>query len=280
MLLVVNTEKDSPETVRAACRMLCDLVGLKVIEAGQSRPFEISGNTYAGSIVADMKIAPEDEPATGLPPASEAFAGTPPAPPAPEAPLAAPDPAAVFGGGAPPTPPAASTPAAPPAPPAGTASAGPRAETDADGLPHDPRIHSKEPKKNADGRWRARKGLNDAALVKRVQDELRALMALPVPSAAPAAPAAPSAPAAPAAPTPTAPPAPPAPPGTPVEHDPTNFASFMPKVTFLINTQKLTMAQVVEACKSVGIEGGLALLAPRADLIPAVWAQIQRMTAQ
>lgn len=52
------------------------------------------------------------------------------------------------------------------------------ADVDSTGLPWDERIHSGTKAKNADGTWRARRGMNDAAKVKEVEAELRALMAL------------------------------------------------------------------------------------------------------
>lgn len=61
------------------------------------------------------------------------------------------------------------------------------ADVDSTGLPWDERIHSGTKAKNADGTWRARRGMNDAAKVKEVEAELRALMALsgsPLPSSA------------------------------------------------------------------------------------------------
>ena len=50
-------------------------------------------------------------------------------------------------------------------------------EVDADGLPWDERIHAGTKRKNADGRWTAKRGVNDAAFVARVIAELRAQMA-------------------------------------------------------------------------------------------------------
>ena len=46
-------------------------------------------------------------------------------------------------------------------------------QLDKRGFPHDARIHSKEPKLNADGTWRARRNLDNAELEK-VEAELRA----------------------------------------------------------------------------------------------------------
>lgn len=47
------------------------------------------------------------------------------------------------------------------------------------GLPWDARIHSSSKAINADGTWRKRKGLNDEGLVKRIESELLAAMAVP-----------------------------------------------------------------------------------------------------
>lgn len=69
--------------------------------------------------------------------------------------------------------PAAAAPAAPAAPssPAGGV------ELDKDGLPWDERIHAGTKRKNDDGRWTKKRGLNDPALVTRVVAQLRAQMA-------------------------------------------------------------------------------------------------------
>src|SRR6186713_168224 len=89
----------------------------------------------------------------------------------------------------PPAPPVPSPPVppVPPAPPAPAAPAGPTnpVELDKNGLPWDERIHAGTKAKNADGSWRQRRGLNDEALIKRVEAELRALLANNATSAAP-----------------------------------------------------------------------------------------------
>ena len=74
-------------------------------------------------------------------------------------------------------------PPVPSAPPAAAPSANvlpviPAGDVDKHGLPWDDRIHSGTRVKNADGSWRQRRGV-DAELVKTVENELRALMALP-----------------------------------------------------------------------------------------------------
>lgn len=71
---------------------------------------------------------------------------------------------------------AALAPAAPVAPtpmsPAGI-------ELDFDGLPWDARLHAGSKGKNKDGRWTAKRGLNNPALVARVTAELRQVLAVP-----------------------------------------------------------------------------------------------------
>lgn len=61
-----------------------------------------------------------------------------------------------------------------PAPPTSPAS-----DVDAKGLPWDHRIHASSKAKNADGSWRAKRGV-DAALVTLVEDELRMIQRNPV----------------------------------------------------------------------------------------------------
>mgnify|MGYP000735890406 CR=1 FL=1 len=146
--------------------------------------------------------------------------------------------------------PVATTSAATPTPPAVT--------VDKDGLPWDARIHSSSKALNADGRWRAKKGLNDDAMVATVQAELRALMAIP---AAPVAPvvAAPTLDA--VAQTPTV--------------DPTTLPEFMTRVTPLMMAGKLTMPQVDAVLQAFGVTGGVTSLMQRPDLIPHVWANLK-----
>lgn len=114
-------------------------------------------------------------------------------------PLTAPAPLAPAAGTSPTLPPASIPPVPAPASaaPAPSAPATPTnpvnvADLDKNGLPWDERIHAGTKNKVADGTWKKKKGLNDAALVARVEAELRAAVA-----AAPAAPPAPAAPAAP-----------------------------------------------------------------------------------
>ena len=105
-------------------------------------------------------------PAAPLPAAADLFATAPVAPPAGEAsaPIVPP----------PPVPP---VPAPVSAPRATALPVIPADAVDKHGLPWDERIHSGTKVKNADGSWRQRRGV-DEALVKTVETELRALMAI------------------------------------------------------------------------------------------------------
>ncbi len=179
-------------------------------------------------------------------------------------------------------------------------------ELDADGLPWDGRIHSgpedKRPK-NADGRWRRKRGVDDAE-VERVTAELRQVMGAPAPTPTPAAaptppppPAAASpepAPAAAPTPAPAAPPptppaadtasgpagattadsAPPAPPTPPAASAPAaNFAELMKKVTARQTAGTLTVADTKAAAEALGLTG-VADLLKRPDLIAAFEAAL------
>ena len=106
-------------------------------------------------------------------------------------------------------------PAAPAAAAAPTATAQPSApagvDVDANSLPWDIRIHASTKVKNADGTWRARRGV-DPQLVLAVEAELRAVLAIPGPAAPVVAPQQAQIPMPPAVPTIPQPPALPNPP--------------------------------------------------------------------
>ena len=200
--------------------------------------------------------------------ASAAVAQVPP-PPAPStAAVAAPPiaPEATTSTAAPvppvPVPPIAPVAAAPAAPAAPASPAG--IEVDADGLPWDARIHAGGRAKNADGRWRQKRGLNDAALKSRVEAELRQAMgaAVSVPSVALGGPNAPVAP--PTAPVPAAPAAPseePAP-------------QFLARVGGMLASGALTQERLAAALATVGLST-MAQLVVAPALIPAVRAQLE-----
>lgn len=188
--------------------------------------------------------------------------------------------------------------AATPPPPTGAQSAAPvpSVDVDADGVPWDSRIHSgpadKRPK-NADGRWRRGRGVDDETYA-TVTAELRVANgqpAAPTPAAAPPAPPVPEAPVA-APPVPVAPvaeaptPAPIAPPPTPavavaehgpavattaVDAEPTNFAGVMKYVTGRQTAGTLTVADTMEVCTSLGLSG-LRDLMQQPAMIPAFMA--------
>ena len=224
--------------------------------------------------------------AVPVPPPAPSTAAVVPLPTAPVAPtpgLPTPPPAAV-----PSAPGPAATAAAPTAPVAPTSPAG-GVEVDADGLPWDHRIHAsgeggKRPK-NADGRWRQKRGLNDGALKKRVEDELRAAMAAPG-AAVPATPAGQPSPASSAVvPTPppvaapiapSAPPTPPAPPAAPAAD---TFATLMARLGPPMTQGKITMEAVCALMAPFGLNAP-AQLAARPDLVPMVASVIDAELAR
>lgn len=273
-------------------------------------------------------IAAEDSPAAGshAPSAEAAFnAG---APLAPEnagfgAGTLSEQAAAVFTSTAAPNPPGAVVPMSPvsgqasasipgvpaaPAMQAGTPANVGGVDLDAKGLPWDARIHAKSGNgggvKNADGTWRAKRGV-DAAFVAQVEAELRAVQgAAPAPLAVAGSPVAaiPAPSVATPAPAPVAPanlgnvPVPPAPgpqssiasPSVPVGATPQNATSvgattdnyvvLVQQVGALTAAGKLTPAEVDAACASVGVIN-LSLLATRLDLVANVSAAINSIVA-
>lgn len=193
---------------------------------------------------------------------------------------------------APTTAPAAPVPTAPAAP--STHASG--VDLDKHGLPWDGRIHAGTKRKNADGSWTAKRGV-DPTLVAGVEAELRQVMGAPV--AAPLAPAAafPVQPAAPvtiptagvassavAAPVPpTAPAAPVAPvPPAPLGEVPADaramFVALVGRASAAIQGQKVTQAEVNQCCVDAGVPA-LPLLANRLDLVAQVAAHIDALIA-
>jgi hypothetical protein len=175
-----------------------------------------------------------------------------------------------------------------PAAPAPQASPAGGVELDADGLPWDARIHAGTKRKNADGRWTAKKGIDDPDLVPRVVAQLRAQMAAggvtaltqlqaanfappvqaqsatPLPAAlvalAPVGAAHGASPLTSLADLPA---------GKPI---PTTFADFMTAATVEVQSGRLTALQFGEACK---LYGGPAGLATNPAAIPTVWESIK-----
>lgn len=170
-------------------------------------------------------------------------------------------------------------------------------ELDAAGMPWDSRIHASTKTKTVRGVWKGKKGLNDAALVKRVEAELLATMALPPGGAPqPTAPAPvfqqPQAAAAPVTLPPIAAPAtaavasntatasapiaslPPLPPLAIPQAAPTTVAELMAQAGPLMATLQMQPNALQEACTALGIPNLQALVAaqpPRPDLVTAVW---------
>lgn len=200
----------------------------------------------------------------------------PAAPPAPPAAGAVPlptAPAVTPVSGVPPVPPVTSVPVPPPAneapvPPGFVAPSTPAAgvDLDTDGLPWDARIHSGSRKKNADGRWTAKRGVNNAEYVKAIQAELRQVMTAG-PTAAPvvAPPPVPS--------TPAALPAPPTgvPPASPSSADP--FVQLMNDVSARMVSGTLTHQQITAVMPQVQLQS-VDQLQHRHDLIPFVRQQL------
>ena len=175
---------------------------------------------------------------------------------------------------APPAPTGAQTTNAPLAAPSTPASG---VDVDKHGLPWDGRIHAGTKRKNADGSWMAKRGV-DSTLVAQVEAELRAVMGAP--AAAPLAPA-PAAPIpAPQAATVPAPiPAPqaatvPAPSGDARQQ----FVGLVGRASAAIQGGKVTQAEVNQCCADAGVPA-LPLLANRLDLVPQVAAAVDALIA-
>ena len=190
-----------------------------------------------------------------------------------------------------PIPPAPST---APAAPAHTAHAAPLThasgvEVDVRGVPWDARIHAlgenNAHPKNANGTWRAKRGLNDAGKVAAIEGELRAALG------APPAPPVPPAPPAPPAAAPAQAPAFPPPPVPPVPADAgvaapavaqgvTTFPALMQKMAALVSAAppKLTHADFLAICQAHGVPT-IPALGQRVDLIPSINAALDAHVA-
>ena len=157
---------ESPATVRA--EVAATIAQADQPDTGAIPRSELTGEQLRAAYEAPIgaSAAPLEQPAP-LPAAADLFGTAPVAPPAGEANA--------------PTVPSPPVPTAPPVAPAPSANALPVLPADAvdkHGLPWDERIHSGTRVKNADGSWRQRRGV-DPENVKTVENELRALMALP-----------------------------------------------------------------------------------------------------
>lgn len=181
----------------------------------------------------------------------------------------------------------------PPAPPSGVASATPPApaaspatpDRDVNGLPWDGRIHASTKVRNADGSWRAKRGVDDA-LVATVTAELRQNAAAPAPGVTvtqgpiqdvptPPAPVdTTGAPPPPAAPTPPPPP----PPAPATLSGPQLFARYMERVTAAQTGGLVTTADVAAIATGLGLVGTAGLL-QRPDLVPHAEADLDALLA-
>lgn len=246
---MLHTPAQDPYLAGFAARSSADAVAPTVAEVfGMTMAAQPTGTLTVGATSPAVPLPPSSAPSTA---AVGQFLTAPAAPPAGLPP-------ASFS----PVPPSAPSVAAPTA--AGTTSPAGGVDLDADGLPWDHRIHSGSKEKNKDGRWRSKRGLNDEGLVKRIEAELRATMAIPVPPSAPAVPSVPI----PA--PPTAIPLPP--PAAAATSDPTDFASLIAVLTPRLTPDR--MPQIFAIVQSFGLPG-LPALQQRPDLVPAVWAKLK-----
>lgn len=228
----------------------------------------IFGQGSAGATLADVGLAPAQAfgvPAAPLAGSTPAIAGAStvaPPPPANTAPTTT-------------TPGVASS-------AAGASSAG--VELDKHGLPWDGRIHAGTKRKNADGSWTAKRGV-DPALVAQVEAELRQVMGAPGAAPLAQAPAAPQvAPVAPPPPLPSAPVAgaasatTAAPNAAPSGDARQQFVGLVGRASAAIQAGKVTQAEVNQCCADAGVPA-LPLLANRLDLVAQVAAQVDALIA-
>lgn len=188
--------------------------------------------------------------------------------------------------GVPMPPTVASVPAPPtvaPGAPVGLTTSAPSGDVDATGLPWDKRIHSSSKAKNADGSWRKLRGLNDGALVARVEAELRAVAANGSISVTPAGAGATAIiitpPSGAAVPTPPQAAVIPPPPGTtvappvPAAPDVATPEGLMEWVTPRMMDGRLTFDTVAAALQANGVES-LAALKTNPAAVPGVYAAL------
>lgn len=137
----------------------------------------------------------------------------------------------------------------------------PGVELDVNGLPWDRRIHARTKTKMKDGSWKRARQITQA-LVDRVEAELKGVQAIPVPTP-PAIPVIPAVPL-------TTPPAVPVPPA-PVQ----DFQGLMKLITDSIMSRKIQHPTVTMILNKYDIPS-VVLLQNRPDLIPTVYAEIER----
>ncbi len=138
---------------------------------------------------------------------------------------------------------------------------------DSRGLPWDGRIHSETRTMNKDGSWRAKRGVNDEAMVKRVEAELRARVGTAE------------------APPPAPPPPPPGAFRTPEQiaadglaaapTSPTSFPAFMAALAPHLASGKVNDAITAAVMAQLGM-AALADLATRPEMVPAAWVMVKQ----
>lgn len=161
-------------------------------------------------------------------------------------------------------------------------------ELDTDGIPWDERIHASTKSKNADGRWKKKKGMNDESKVNAIIAELKArvqgqqLGALVQQQTQPGVVGGVSAMALPGAGATFLPGAQDvthmALPGAPVPMaqtaDPTTFETLMPRVSAATASGAMPPNAVQLACQAVGL-AGIVALQQQPQFVPAVWATLR-----
>jgi hypothetical protein len=204
-------------------------------------------------------IDPTDHPDTGAPTIEPLVATQDDAD---DAPTATPEPTTVFGHGTV----GAFVPLTADAPE-------PSDDIDSAGVVWNPDLHSRTKSKNADGTWRAKRGVaKDAPTVPEAEP-----IPAPWPFTPPAGIVAP-APAIAVPPVPVAPPAPPVadvPPAPPAPNI-VSFPALMQKISPAVASGKVTQEQVVAIVTRLGVPS-LPLLSTRPDLIPTVSAEIDAL---
>lgn len=239
MQLVFDSRFDGVREAHIMRNMLDVVIGMLPIAA-------VAGNTLATSATEKAAVA--------------AIPLAPPAPSTVAADVSATAPAASTAGVAPPPPAAPPTAPPPPAATAPVATSSPAASAptplkfDISGLPWDVRIHAANQATVADGTWRKKKGLNDAAFIATVTAELRAKHPVTQAAATAAAPAAivttappppPVTQTAPPPPATTAAAAPPPPAAPPAQSLMEWIGDMMPK-------GRVTFVEITEECKKLG----------------------------
>ena len=158
----------------------------------------------------------------------------------------------------------------PPPPPTVNATA----DTDANGIPWDVRIHAGTKAKLKDGTWKKKRGIDDA-LVTKVEDELKRVMNAGSSDMDPAAafPAASPEPTAPPPPAAKEEPAAPPPPATAAQSGAEDFSLLMKEIVAKQTAGTLSTELPAQIAQQLGLTG-VADLMKRPDLIPSFKAAL------